>query len=513
MHFTIKTKVFVPLNVTKRKFSNENRYNFLDIFFSNLHAVWLAEAFSYSSFLEGTKTVSSLFSKHLWQKRASHVNFIYWQSCSFVCLNGWCVPVFQFVGRLFFGDLFEAHAELSYSGGGFTEKHLGVFKDILIPIQQKEDHFATLLRILDITYAELCRMSGMDPINDACILVDTVVSLPNDLKGLNWVLGGTQEEEVRGSEAILGEMSKKAYLQHLLLTGNQIGFEEVSRLANDLVNENTPQALVWNYAHKTIPEWIRPSSICKRNDFYLPSSPERCEFLNVALENYNKTLKGLSIPNKLHLDETILSKIGEFLPELIVTEESTANTYNWGRTGDCILQEWAIYAHISDLKDLKGKDAFLTDRSPIRFEEMYEAIVTFHKIQQQGFAIGPSVFWEGTRSEEETPNFRDFSEQTNRRHVILLKRLSQNQEWLAGIIESFSFLKNIQQDHSNKNSLLSADEFCAAREYTLDKLQPNLLLQPSGELLTTIDPLEQEEFLTEHYLGQLIRDSRLRITN
>jgi len=55
----------------------------------------------------------------------------------------------------------------------------------LIPIQQKEDHFATLLRILDITYAELCRMSGMDPINDACILVDTVVSLPNDLKGLN----------------------------------------------------------------------------------------------------------------------------------------------------------------------------------------------------------------------------------------------------------------------------------------------------------------------------------------
>jgi len=94
-----------------------------------------------------------------------------------------------------------------------------------------------------------------------------------------------------------------------------------------------------------------------------------------------------------------------------------------------------------------------------------------------------------------------------------LKRLSQNQEWLAGIIESFSFLKNIQQDHSNKNSLLSADEFCAAREYTLDKLQPNLLLQPSGELLTTIDPLEQEEFLTEHYLGQLIRDSRLRITN
>lgn len=95
------------------------------------------------------------------------------------------MPVFQFVGRLFFGDLFEAHAELSYSGGGFTEKHLGVFKDILIPIQQKEDHFATLLRILDITYAELCRMSGMDPINDACILVDTVVSLPNDLKGLN----------------------------------------------------------------------------------------------------------------------------------------------------------------------------------------------------------------------------------------------------------------------------------------------------------------------------------------
>ena len=112
----------------------------------------------------------------------------------------------------------------------------------------------------------------------------------------------------------------------------------------------------------------------------------------MALENYNKTLKGLSIPNKLHLDETILSKISEFLPELIVTEESTANTYNWGRTGDCILQEWAIYAYISDLKDLKGKDAFLTDRSPIRFEEMYEAIVTFHKIQQQGFAIGPSVF-------------------------------------------------------------------------------------------------------------------------
>ena len=52
------------LNVTKRKFSNENRYNFLDIFFSNLHAVWLAKAFSYSRFLKGTKTVSSLFSKH-----------------------------------------------------------------------------------------------------------------------------------------------------------------------------------------------------------------------------------------------------------------------------------------------------------------------------------------------------------------------------------------------------------------------------------------------------------------